>query len=125
MELSPGARAGALADLAVLVPVLVVYEVLHGTGVITGDTGAAVVAGLAAVLAPHVGGIAAGRKSETSPLRTAAVATFVPILAFVIVRLIDAGVRGRTVTVTGLILVVMLSVAVGVIGGLIGGRLPA
>ena len=30
-------RAGALADLAVLAPVVAVYAVLHGTGAIHGD----------------------------------------------------------------------------------------
>ena len=120
-------RAGALVDLAVLVPVVAVYETLHGAGVIHGDSGTVVTAVIAVLIAPLAGGIVAGRRDPITPLTSSALASFAAVLAFVVVRIIDAVVRNRPTTVAGTIILVMLSVAVGVGGGLIGrtGKLHA
>ncbi|HEY2428222.1 MAG TPA: hypothetical protein VGI06_04790 [Acidimicrobiales bacterium] len=117
------ARAGALADLAVFTPVVAAYEALHGAGALHGDAGTVTTALIAVFIAPLVGGITAGRRDPSSPLTSSAVASFGAVIVFVAVRIIDAVARNRPTTVSGTVILVMLSVVVGVIGGLIGARI--
>jgi hypothetical protein len=116
-------RAGAGGDLAVLVPVVALYTALHATGVISGDTGVIVTAVAAVLVAPVAGGVIAGRRgSGATPLTDSALASGIGAMTYVVFRVGDAVVRGRTVTVAGLVILVMLSVAVGVMGGFVGAR---
>ena len=119
----PAVRAGVIAYLAVLVPVVGVYTALHGTGVITGDTGVIVTALVAVVLAPAAGGVvAAQRGTRATPLTDSAFATAVGVLVYVAFRLVDAVARGKSVTVPGLVILLMLSVLVGVAAGWVTAR---
>jgi hypothetical protein len=115
-------RAGAFADLGVLVPVLAAYETLHGAGIIHGDGGTVVTAVVAVFVAPLLGGIVAARRDPATPLTASAVASLVAVAVFVVVRVVDAVVRDRPTTVAGTAIVVMLSVAVGVVGAVVDGR---
>jgi hypothetical protein len=111
-------RAGALADLAVLVPVVALYAVLHGAGAIHGDAGVVVTAVIAVLVAPAVGGwVTARRAPPTSPLTHSAVAAAVAALAYVVFRAADAVARNRPLNAASVIAFVMVSVVVGVLGG--------
>jgi hypothetical protein len=118
----PAVRAGALADLAVFVPVVAVYEALHGAGVLHGDAGTVVTAAVAVFVAPVAGGVTAARRDPSSPLTSSALASLAAVLVFVVVRVADALIRNRPTTVAGTVILVMLSVVVGVIGGLVSDR---
>ena len=114
-------RAGALADLAILTPVVAVYAVLHGTGAIHGDTGTVVTAIIAVLLAPAVGGwVTARRAPAATPLKHAATAAGVAVLAYVAFRVGDAVVRNRSLNVPSVAILVIVSVALGLFGGLVG-----
>jgi hypothetical protein len=114
-----------VAYLAVLVPVVAVYTALHGTGVITGDTGVIVTALIAVVAAPGAAGVMAVRRGAESstPLSDSACASGAGVVVYALFRLADAAARGKSVTVPGLVILLMLSVLVGVVAGAIAGRL--
>jgi hypothetical protein len=112
-------RAGTLADLAVLGPVVTVYAVLHGTGTLHGDAGVIVTAVIAVFIAPAVGGFVAARRAPTSsPLTHAAVAAGAAVLAYVVFRVADAVVRDRSLNVPSVVILVIFSVVFGLLGGL-------
>ena len=112
-------RAGALADLAVLAPVVGVYAVLHGTGAIHGDAGVIVTAVIAVFVAPAVGGaVAATRGPASSPVKHASLAAGIAVLAYVAFRGVDAVVRNRPLNGPCGVILVVASVLFGVIGGL-------
>ncbi len=114
-------RAGALADLAVMAPVVAVYAALHGTGTIHGDAGVIVTAVIAVFVAPAVGGaVAAHRAPVASPLKHAALAAGAAVLAYVAFRAVDAVVRDRPVNVPSVVILVIVSIVVGLLGGLPG-----
>jgi len=115
-------RSGALADLAVLAPVLAVYTLLHGVGVIGGDAGVIVTAVIAVFVAPVVGGAVAARRAESAPLTNAALASAAAVLAYVAFRVVDAVVRNRPLPVGSVVILVMISVLLGVVGGLAADR---
>ena len=118
-------RAGAAADLAILAPVVAVYAVLHGTGTIHGDAGTIVTAVIAVFVAPAMGGwVAARRAPPTSPLKHAATAAGAAVIAYVVFRVGDAVVRNRPLNVPSVAILVILSVAVGLVGGLVGRARP-
>ena len=113
-------RAGALADLAVLAPVVAVYAVLHGTGAIHGDAGVIVTAVIAVFVAPAVGGaVAALRGPASSPVKHASLAAGTAVLAYVAFRGVDAVERNRPLTGPSVVILVVVSVLLGVIGGLV------
>ena len=113
-------RAGALADLAVLAPVVAVYAVLHGTGAIHGDAGVIVTAAIAVLVAPAVGGaVAALRGPASSPVKHASLAAGTAVLAYVAFRGVDAVVRNRPLNGPSVVILVVVSVLLGVIGGLV------
>ena len=113
-------RAGALADLAVLAPVVAVYAVLHGTGAIHGDAGVIVTAVIAVFVAPAVGGaVAALRGPASSPVKHASLAAGTAVLAYVAFRGVDAVVRNRPLNGPSVVILVVVSVLLGVIGGLV------
>jgi len=113
-------RAGALADLAVLAPVVAVYAVLHGTGAIHGDAGVIVTAAIAVLVAPAVGGaVAALRGPASSPVKHASLAAGTAVLAYVAFRGVDAVVRNRPLNGPSVVILVVVSVLFGVIGGLV------
>ena len=113
-------RAGALADLAVLAPVVAVYAVLHGTGAIHGDAGVIVTAVIAVFVAPAVGGaVAALRGPPAAPVKHASLAAGTAVLAYVAFRAIDAVVRNRPLNGPSVVILVVVSVLFGVIGGLV------
>jgi hypothetical protein len=115
--------AGAAADLAILVPVVAVYAVLHGTGAISGDAGVIATALIAVFVAPVVGGVVAARRApEGAPLMHSALAAGAAVLAYVAFRVGDSVVRGRPLGVASVVVLVILTVAVGTIGGLAGAR---
>jgi len=118
----PAVRAGTLADLAVFVPVVAAYEALHGAGVLHGDAGTVVTAAFAVFVAPVAAGVTAARRDPSAPLTSSALASLAAVLVFVVVRVADALVRDRPTTVAGTVILVMLSVVVGVIGGLMSTR---
>jgi hypothetical protein len=119
-------RAGVAAYLAVLVPVVAVYTALHGTGAINGDAGVIVTALAAVVVAPALGGaVAVRRGTGSTPLTDSATACAVGALIYVVFRVLDAVVRGKGVTVSGLVLLVMLSALVGVGAGALSVRMRA
>ncbi|HZQ59191.1 MAG TPA: hypothetical protein VFA84_14220 [Acidimicrobiales bacterium] len=110
--------AGTRADLAVLVPVVAVYAVLHGTGTIHGDAGTVATAVIAVLVAPAVGGwVTSHRAPPGSPLKHAATATAIAALAYVAFRGIDAVVRDRPLNGASVAAFVIVSVVVGVLGG--------
>jgi hypothetical protein len=112
-------RAGALADLAVLTPVVAVYAILHGTGTIHGDAGVIVTAVIAVLVAPAVGGaVAATRGPASSPVKHSSLAAGIAVLAYVAFRGIDTVVRNRPLNGPSVVLLVVVSVMFGVIGGL-------
>jgi len=116
---------GALADLAVMVPVILVYEILRGTGVVTsgtGDVGVIVTALVAAVGAPLVGGVVAGRRRPRTPLTHGAAAAGGAAVAYLVFRLVDAAVRGTSLHLASLVTFVIVSVTLGLVGGFIGFR---
>lgn len=111
-------RAGTLTDLAVLVPVVAVYAVLHGTGTIHGDAGVVVTAVIAVLLAPAAGGWVTSRRAPPgSPLVHSAMAAAIAAVVYVVFRAIDAVVRNRPLNVASVVAFVMVSVVVGVLGG--------
>ena len=118
-------RAGATADLLVLAPAAVTYAALRGTGVITGDAGAAVTAVIGAAIAPFVGGYVAGRHLTPTPLTHGSVAAGLASVAFVVFRLVDAVLRDRPVHAASLVILVILAMSLGLIGGLVGGRVSS
>ena len=112
-------RAGALADLAVLAPVVAVYALLHGTGAIHGDAGVIVTAVIAVFVAPAVGGaVAAHRGPASSPVKHASLAAGIAVLAYVAFRGVDAIVRNRPLNGPSVVILVILSVGCGTVGGL-------
>jgi len=114
-------RAGALADLAILAPVVAVYAVLHGTGTIHGDAGTVATAIIAVFVAPAVGGwVTARRAPPTTPLKHAATAAAAAVLAYVVFRVGDAVVRDRSLNFPSVVILVIVSVALGMVGGLVG-----
>jgi hypothetical protein len=114
-------RAGALADLAILAPVVAVYAVLHGTGTIHGDAGTVATAVIAVLVAPAVGGWVTARRAPTAtPLKHAATAAGIAVLAYVVFRVGDAVVRNRSLNFPSVAILVIVSVALGLFGGLIG-----
>jgi len=118
-------RAGALADLAILVPVVAVYALLHGTGTIHGDAGTIVTAVIAVLVAPTVGGFVAARRAPRPVALThAATATGAAVIAYVVFRIGDAVVRDRSLNAPSVVILVILSVAVGLVGGLAGRARP-
>jgi len=115
--------AGARVDLAILAPVVAVYAVLHGTGAIHGDAGTIVTAVIAVFVAPAAGGFVAARRAPpTSPLSHAATAAGVAVVAYVVFRVGDAVVRDRPLNTPSVAILVILSVTVGLGGGLVGRR---
>ena len=121
--LDPAAVArGAGADLAVLAPVIAAYSGLHGTGAIRGDSGVIVTAVVAVLVAPAVGGAVAARRGPDVPLTNAAAASGAAVLVYVAFRIADAVVRSRPLPVGSVVIVIMVSVLLGVLGGLAGAR---
>jgi hypothetical protein len=118
----PAVRAGALAEVAVIAPVVGIYTVVHATGAVTGDAATVVTAVIAAIVAPLVGGVIAGRRGRARPLTNGAVATAIGIGVYVAFRGVDAIVRGQSLSVGAVVILVMLSVLLGVAGGWIGAR---
>jgi len=116
------AGVGALADLGVLAPVVAVYTVLHATGVTTGDAGVIVTAVIAVFVAPLVGGAVAARSASSVPLTNATVATALGVGAYLVFRVVDAVVRNRPLSPGSAVILAMLSVLMGVIGGLVASR---
>jgi len=116
------ATVGALADLGVLAPVVSVYTVLHATGVISGDAGVIVTAVIAVFVAPLVGGAVAARSATSVPLTNATVATALGVSAYLAFRVLDAVVRNRPLSPGSAVILAMLSILVGVIGGLAATR---
>ena len=117
------AGAGALADLGVLAPVVAVYTALHATGVISGDAGVIVTAVIGVFVAPLVGGAVAARSASTVPLTNATVATALGVSVYLVFRVVDAIVRNRPLSPGSAVILAMLSVLMGVIGGLVASRM--
>ena len=114
-------RAGAVADLAVLAPVVAAYALLHGTGAIHGDAGVVATAVIAVFVAPAFGGWVTARQAPPStPLMHAAVATGIAVLAYVAFRLADGVVRNRPVSFPSIVILVIVSVVLGLVGGFVG-----
>jgi hypothetical protein len=106
--------SGVIADLAIFVPVLVVYVIAgHAAGV------AAVGSGL---IAPLFGGYVAGRQPSSAPLTDGAASAGVVAVGYVIVRVLDAVVRNRPVHPASIIFLVIVATTAGCAGGWIGFR---
>lgn len=118
----PACRAGALAELAVLAPVVALYTLLRATGVVHGDAATVITAVVATVAAPAVGGAVAARRAPAAPLTNSAVASAIGTGAYVVFRAVDAVVRDQALSIGAVVTVIMLSVLVGVIGGLVAAR---
>ena len=69
-------------------------------------------------------GRGAARRAPTSPLTHAATAAGVAVVAYVVFRVGDAVVRNRPLNAPSVAILVILSVAVGLVGGLIGRARP-
>lgn len=121
----PATRAGALTELAVIAPVVAVYTVLHASGAVTGDGPTIVTAVIAVLVAPFAGGAVAARRAPLRPLTTSATATAIGVVVYVVFRAADAVVRGRSLSVGAVVILIMLSVLLGVVGGLVGSRTTA
>jgi len=115
-------RAGALADLGVLVPVVAVYALLRGLGVVSSDIGAIATGVVGAVIAPVVGGVVAGGRAPSAPLTNGAAAAGAAVVAYVAFRLVDAAVRGASIHLGTIVILVMLDITLGLLGGLAGFR---
>lgn len=122
-RLDPAAiLAGVLTDLAILVPVVALYAVLRGVGVLGSDTGIVVTAVVAVLIAPVAGGFTAGRRQLQAPLTNGAAAAAVAVLAYVAFRVADASLRGSTIHPGSILVLVTLSVTLGLLGGYAGFR---
>lgn len=115
-------RAGAMTDLAILVPVVALYAVLRGAGVLGSDTGIVVTAVVAVLIAPAAGGFTAGRRQLRAPLTNGAAAAGIAVLAYVAFRIVDASLRGSTIHPGTILVLVTLSVTLGLLGGYVGFR---
>jgi CHASE2 domain-containing sensor protein len=105
---------GALADLAVLVPLVLLYAVVGGITIVG--------AVAAALIGPLVGGAVAGRPVTAAPLTHGAAAAGVASIAYVIFRVLDAALRNRPVHAASLAFLVIVGVTCGLLGGWAGFR---
>ncbi|GAC1318645.1 MAG: hypothetical protein NVSMB12_17580 [Acidimicrobiales bacterium] len=110
---------GALVDLAVLVPLVVLYA--GARAVDAGGMGTVLIV-VATVAAPLAGGFTAGRCQLQAPLTHGAAAAGLAVIAYIAFRLADAAVRGTGLHLASIVVFVMLSVTLGLIGGFAGFR---
>ena len=110
---------GAVVDLAVLVPLVLLYA--GARAVDAGGTGTVLIVA-ATVVAPLAGGFTAGRRQLHAPLTNGAAASGLAVIAYVAFRLADAAVRGSGLHPASVVVFVMLSVTLGLIGGFAGFR---
>ena len=106
--------AGVLADLAVFVPVIVVYLIAGHAALVAAVGGG--------VIAPLFGGYVAGRQPSDAPLTNGAVAAAVVAVAYLIVRLLDAVARSRPVHPASVVFLIIVATTVGCGGAWIGFR---
>jgi hypothetical protein len=115
--------AGALADAAILGPVVAIYAALRGLGVVSANGVAVdVTAVLGALVAPLVGGIIAGRRDTTAPLTNGALGAGAASIAYVVFRIIDGAVRSRPVHPSTVVILVIIAGTIGMLGGWAGFR---
>lgn len=112
-------RFGAIVDLAILMPLVVVYLIIRGNGSPPAST---VVIVTATLLAPIAGGFAAGRRQLAAPLTNGAAAAGVAVVAYIAFRLVDAAIRGRGLHLASIAIFATLSVTLGLLGGFTGFR---
>jgi hypothetical protein len=105
---------GAVADLAVLVPMVLLYVIFGGWAL------GGAVAG--ALVGPVVGGVIAGRQPIRTPLTHGAAAAAAASIGYVIFRLLDAVTRDRPVHVASIVFLVIVATTLGLMGGWIGFR---
>jgi predicted phosphoribosyltransferase len=118
VELDPGTvLAGAVANLAVLTPLVALYAIAGGVTI------AGAVAG--ALIGPLVGGIVVGRRPIKTPLTHGAAAAAIASLAYVIFRIIDGVVRSRPVHPASVAFLFVVGVTFGSMGGWLGFRARA
>ena len=123
MRFEPAAvRAGAIADLAVMVPVVALYSALRATGIASGDAPVIATAVLAGLLAPLVGGTVAGRRGGPVPLTNGAMSGGVAALAFLVFRIVDGIARGTSVNAASAVTLALIAMTLGLLGGYAGFR---
>ncbi len=75
-------------------------------------------------VAPLVGGAVAARSASSVPLTNATVATALGVSVYLVFRVVDAVVRNRPLSPGSAVILAMLSILMGLIGGLVASRIP-
>jgi putative membrane protein (TIGR04086 family) len=111
-----------VVDLALFLPLVIAVAVLKHHAVATQDSYVYLASVVAVFLAPLLGGAVAGRRGADTPLMNGAAAAGAAFMAFLVVRVADGALNGRSIHAGQAILFLLITVSMGMVGASIGSR---